>query len=377
MTVSVNIRKTLGALTIDAWFESAGGVTALFGKSGAGKTSIVQMLAGLMTPDNGQISIDGTPVYDSATGLNLAPERRQVGYVFQDARLFPHMNVRRNLEYGKRRSQSRSPGQSRNRQSTSTGAGAKFDDVVDVLAIGPLLDRQPHLLSGGEKQRVALGRALLSAPRLLLMDEPLAALDAERKWEVLPFIDRIQRDFGTPVVYVSHSIEEILLIADTLVLIANGGVSAAGPVEDVLNRPDLLRAAGDGNAGSVISVQATHLDPAYGIATLAFTGGEFRVTAADLTIGERLRIRVRARDVSLATQRPENVSVLNVFEGTVSNVSTTHGPQVDVSVDVGGAIIWSQITRKSFDDLALQPGSKVFAMVKAVAIDRPAGAGAP
>ena len=373
MTVSVNIRKTLGALTIDAWFESAGGVTALFGKSGAGKTSIVQMLAGLMTPDNGQISIDGTPVYDSATGLNVAPERRQVGYVFQDARLFPHMNVRRNLEYGKRRSRGRNRGSA----STGAGTGASFDDVVDVLAIGPLLDRQPHLLSGGEKQRVALGRALLSAPRLLLMDEPLAALDAERKWEVLPFIDRIQRDFGTPVVYVSHSIEEILQIADTMVLIANGGVSAAGPVEDVLNRPDLLGAAGDGNAGSVISVQATHLDRAYGIATLTFPGGEFRVTAPDLTIGERLRIRVRARDVSLATQHPENVSVLNVFEGTVSNVSTTHGPQVDVSVDVGGAMIWSQITRKSLDDLALQPGSKVFAMVKAVAIDRPAGAAVP
>lgn len=362
MTVSVNIRKTLGALTIDAWFESPGGVTALFGKSGAGKTSIVQMLAGLMTPDNGQISIDGTPVYDSGTGLNMAPEHRRVGYVFQDARLFPHMNVRRNLDYGRRR----------NRNRADTGPG--FDDVVDVLAIAPLLDRQPHLLSGGEKQRVALGRALLSAPRLLLMDEPLAALDAERKWEVLPFIDRIQRDFGTPIVYVSHSIEEILQIADTMVLIASGGVSAAGPVEDVLNRPDLLRAAGDGNAGSVITVQATDLDPVYGIATLAFPGGAFRVTAPDLTIGESLRIRVRARDVSLATERPRNVSVLNVFEGTVRDISTTSGPQVDVSVDVGGAVIWSQITRRSCDDLALQPGAKVFAMVKAVAIDRPAGA---
>lgn len=366
MTVSVNIRKTLGALTIDAWFESTSGVTALFGKSGAGKTSIVQMLAGLMTPDNGRIDIDGTPVFDSETGLNMAPEHRQVGYVFQDARLFPHMNVRRNLEYGRRRNRSRNGNRNRN--------GAGFDDVVDVLAIAPLLDRQPHLLSGGEKQRIALGRALLSAPRLLLMDEPLAALDAERKWEVLPFIDRIQRDFGTPVVYVSHSIEEILQIADTMVLIANGGVSAAGPVEDVLNRPDLLRAAGDGNAGSVITVRVTEIDPSYGIATLAFAGGEFRVTAPDLTIGETLRIRVRARDVTLATEHPQNVSVLNVFEGTVGTISSAHGPQVDVSVDVGGAVIWSQITRKSLDDLTLQPGVKVFAMVKAVAIDRPAGA---
>lgn len=362
MTVSVNIRKTLGALTIDAWFESPAGVTALFGKSGAGKTSIVQMISGLMTPDNGEIIVDGTPVYDSATGVNLPPERRRVGYVFQDARLFPHMTVRRNLEYGRRRNR------------TETETGPAFDDVVDVLAIAPLLDRQPHLLSGGEKQRVALGRALLSAPRLLLMDEPLAALDAERKWEVLPFIDRIQRDFGTPIVYVSHSIEEILQIANTMVLVANGGVSAAGPVEEVLNRPDLLRAAGDGNAGSVIAVRVADLDTAYGIATLAFAGGDFRVTAPDLSIGENLRIRVRARDVSLATERPQNVSVLNVFEGTVADISAAPGPQVDVSVDVGDATIWSQITRKSLDDLALQTGAKVFAMVKAVAIDRPAGA---
>ena len=367
MTVSVNIRKTLGALTIDAWFDSAGGVTALFGKSGAGKTSIVQMIAGLMTPDNGQISIDGTPVYDSATGLNIAPERRRVGYVFQDARLFPHMTVRRNLDYGARRN--------RERSGTGNGnsRGPAFDDVVDVLAIAPLLDRQPHLLSGGEKQRVALGRALLSAPRLLLMDEPLAALDAERKWEVLPFIDRIQRDFGTPIIYVSHSIEEILQIADKMVLIAAGGISAAGPVEEVLNRPDLLRAAGDGNAGSVIPVRITAIDADYGIATLSFAGGDFRIAAPGLKTGENLRIRVRARDVSLATARPQHVSVLNVFEGTIANVSSAHGPQVDVSVDVGGTLIWSQITRKSLDDLSLQPGAKVFAMVKAVAIDRPAG----
>lgn len=362
MSLSVDIRKTLGVLTIDAWFECAGGVTALFGKSGAGKTSIVQMLAGLTTPDNGRIAIDGTPVFDSATGLNLAPDRRRIGYVFQDARLFPHMTVRRNLAYGARR----------NRTRENRGPG--FADVVDVLAIGALLDRQPHLLSGGEKQRVALGRALLSAPRLLLMDEPLAALDAERKWEVLPFIDRVCRDFAIPVVYVSHSIEEILQIADTMVLVAGGGVSAAGPVEDVLNRPDLLRAAGDGNAGSVIPVRTSHLDPVYGIATLTFAGGAFRVAAPDLTVGESLRIRVRARDVSLATERPQNVSVLNVFEGTVGTVSSAPGPQVDVSVDVGGAVIWAQITRKSLDDLALQPGAKVFAMVKAVAIDRPSGA---
>lgn len=360
MTVSVDIRKLLGAFALDAWFQCDAGVTALFGKSGAGKTSIIQMIAGLTTPDNGSITIDGEAVYDSSTKLDISPENRQVGYVFQDARLFPHMNVRRNLEYGSRR----------NRRAKDRKPA--FDDVVDVLALAPLLDRQPHRLSGGERQRVAIGRALLSAPRLLLMDEPLASLDTERKMEILPFIDRVHRDFGTPVIYVSHSVDEILQLADDMVLIVNGGVAAAGPVEEVMNKPDLVRAAGDGNAGSVIPVWVDRCEPAYGIAVLAFVGGEFQVTAPGLREGDNLRIRVRARDVSLATSRPENVSVLNVFEGTVMTVNGLEHPQSDVAVDVGGATIWSQITRKSLDDLGIQPGSKVFAMVKAVAIDRTA-----
>ena len=361
MSISVDIRKSLGAFTIDAWFECNAGVTALFGKSGAGKTSIIQMLAGLVSPDNGRIVHDGAPVYDSSTNLDTPPHRRHIGYVFQDARLFPHMNVRRNLEYGTRRNRA------------TSARNPVFDEVVDVLALAPLLTRQPHLLSGGERQRGAIGRALLSAPKLLLMDEPLASLDAERKWEILPFIDRIHREFDTPIIYVSHSTDEILQIADEMVLIVNGGVAAAGPVEEVMNRPDLLRAAGDGNAGSVIPVVVDRCDEDYGIAALSFPGGEFRVTAPTLRPGDRLRIRVRARDVSLATSRPQDVSVLNVFEGTVVEISDTGQPQADVSVDVGGATVWSQITRKSLDDLAIRPGSTVYAMVKAVAIDRPAG----
>lgn len=360
MTVSVDIRKTLGAFTLDAWFKCEAGVTALFGKSGAGKTSIIQMIAGLTAPDSGSIHIDGEPVYESGEGIDLAPERRQTGFVFQDARLFPHMNVRRNLEYGARR-----------RQRTN-GRNPGFDDVIDVLDLAPLLGRQPHRLSGGERQRVAMGRAMLSAPRLLLMDEPLASLDAERKWQILPFIDRIHRDFGTPIIYVSHSVDEILQLADEMVLIVNGGVAASGPIEDVMNRPDLARSAGDGNAGSVIPVWVARCVPEYGIAVLAFGGGEFQVTAPDLREGDSLRIRVRARDVSLATSRPVDVSVLNIFEGTVMTISNAENPQADIAVDVGGVTILSQITRKSLHDLAIRPGSRVFAMVKAVAIDRPA-----
>ena len=204
------------------------------------------------------------------------------------------------------------------------------------------------------------------------MDEPLAALDADRKWEIIPFIDRIRREFRTPIVYVSHAVDEILQIADTMVVIVDGGVAAAGPVDDIMNRPDLVRAAGDGNAGSVIPVRVERFDDAYGIAALSFDGGEFQVAAPGLKSGDRLRIRVRARDVSLATSRPRDVSVLNIFDGIVGTVSDGGQPQVDISVKVGGAVIWSQITRKSLDELGLSAGSKVFAMVKAVAIDRPA-----
>ena len=360
MSLTVDIRKNLGAFTVDAGFEAGNGITTLFGKSGAGKTSIVQMLSGLMTPDTGKIVLNGKTLFDSASRLQVPAQDRQIGYVFQDARLFPHMNVRRNLEYGTRR---------RKKQGTDT---PKFDDVIAVLGIEQLLDRQTHQLSGGERQRVAIGRALLSSPRLLLMDEPLAALDAERKWEIIPFIQSTQREFGIPAIYVSHAVEEVLQLADKMVLLVDGGVAASGPVEDVMNRPDLIRVTGAGDPGTVIPVWVKDEGVDAGIARLSFAGGEFRVVATGLEKGTRLRLRVRARDVSLATSRPKNVSVLNVFEGRVTSVSDDDRPQAEVSIDVGGATIWSQITRRSLHELEIEPGSNVFAMVKAVAIDRPA-----
>ena len=359
MSLSVDIRKNLGAFTVDARFDCAGGITALFGKSGAGKTSIVQMMAGLIRPQNGRIEIGGETVFDSAKNIDIPVHQRRVGYVFQDARLFPHMSVRRNLDYGRRR------------RGDGTGSSPAFDDVIEVLGIGTLLDRRTHLLSGGERQRVAIGRALLSAPRILLMDEPLASLDAGRKAEIIPFIARIQDQFRLPIVYVSHSVDEVLQLADTMVLLADGGVAAVGPVEDVMNRPDLVRITGTGDAGTVIPARVTDTDAEFGIATLTFAGGDFRVPAAGLETGRRLRLRVRARDVSLALKKPEDVSVLNIFEGTVTSVSNSDRPQTDVSIDVGGAIIWSQITRKSLSELEIAPGKKVFAMVKAVALDHP------
>ena len=381
MTLAVDIRRTLGAFTVEAKFDCAGGVTALFGRSGAGKTSIVQMIAGLVAPGRGRIAFDDTVLFDSAANIDVAPERRRVGYVFQDARLFPHMTVRRNLTYGARRNADRRGGPGNgpgNGNGTAPGIGPGngpgnaigFDAVVEILGIAALLERHPRDLSGGERQRVAIGRALLANPRLLLMDEPLASLDAERKWEIIPFIQRLRREFAIPIVYVSHAVDEVLRIADDMVLLADGRAVAAGPVEDVMNRPELARIAGEGDAGSVIRVGVARVEPAYGLAELSFAGGVFRVAAPDLRPGETLRIRVRARDVSLALDRPQNVSVLNIFRGTVTRIDDSPGPQVDIEIDVGGTPIRSRITRKSCDELGIAPGRAVYAMVKAVAIDR-------
>jgi molybdate transport system ATP-binding protein len=356
MSVQVEITRTLGGFSLAAAFECGPGVTALFGPSGAGKTSLVQMIAGLLRPDAGRIAVGGTVLFDDDARIDLPPHERRIGYVFQDARLFPHMDVRRNLDYGARR---------------RGGETVQFDAVVETLGIGHLLDRRPGALSGGERQRVAIGRALLSAPRLLLMDEPLASLDTARKQEIIPFIERMCREIDIPVVYVSHAVDEVLQLADEMVLLRDGSVVASGPVEDVMNRPDLVRTVGNGDSGSVIGVTVEGVDADYGIAALSFAGGTFRVTAPDLATGDNLRIRVRARDVSLALDPPTNVSVLNVFEGTVATIAPSDGPQADVEVRIGDTPIWSRVTRKSRDELGLVPGTRVYAMVKAVALDRP------
>ena len=360
MTLLVDLHKTLGTFTINAQFQCSNEITALFGKSGAGKTSIVQMLAGLIKPENGRIVIDDVTLYDSRHQIDLPPNRRRVGYVFQDARLFPHMSVEKNLDYGQRRRR-------------GTGGSPKFDQVVDVLDISHLLERKTRALSGGERQRVAIGRALLSAPQMLLMDEPLASLDSQRKAEIIPFVAEIQREFLLPVIYVSHSIDEVLQLADTVVLVAKGGVAAVGPVENILNRPDLVRVTNTGDAGTVIPARLTKTDQDFDMAIFSFSGGAFQVPApsGDVEIGQSLRLRARARDVSIALKKPQDVSVMNIFKGTVASVVNGDGPQVDVSINVGETLIWSRITRKSLSELSISPGKSVYAMVKAVAIDKP------
>ena len=356
--LEVSVTKSLGSFDLDARFQCpAKGIVALFGRSGAGKTSVVNALAGLIRPDAGRIAVADSVLFDSASGIDLPPEKRRLGYVFQEGRLFPHYSVRGNLLYGAKRAP-RDP------------AGVSLEQVVDLLGLGDLLDRRPRDLSGGEKQRVALGRALLAKPRLLLMDEPLASLDQPRKEEVLPFIERLRDELDLPIVYVTHAMEEIVRLADTMVLIDDGKVAATGPVEEITGRLELRPLTGRYEAGATLPVTVARHDPADQLSTLAFDGGELLVRQLDLPEGARLRVRVRARDVAIALSPPQDSSMLNVLSGTVAEIGTDPGALVDLRIQVGGHVLWARITKRSLRRLRLTEGTPVYALIKTVAIDR-------
>lgn len=355
--LEVAVTKKLGATQLDVRFTSARGITALFGRSGAGKTSTVQMIAGLLTPDDGRISVGGRPLFDRQKRIDLKTAARRVGVVFQEGRLFPHLNVRQNLRYAK-----------------AARANPEFGAVVDLLGLAPLLDRNPVTLSGGEQQRVAIGRALLSQPDILLMDEPLASLDAARKADILPFIERLRDEAGLPIVYVSHQIEEVARLADTVVLLSGGKVAASGSVEDIFSDPDLMPMTGRFQAGAVLAATIAEHNPADGMSRLTFAGGHLWTPSVPGHIGEAMRVRVRARDVSIAVDRPTGISIRNVLPGTVDAVLAAEGPFRTVSVLVGeasqGSRISATVTAAAVRDLDIRVGSPVFVLIKSVAIDR-------
>jgi len=346
-----------GDFRVQARFASSASIVALFGRSGAGKSTIVNAIAGIVRPDRGRIAVGGRALFDSALGIDLPPEARRVGYVFQDALLFPHMTVAGNLAYGER----------------LTPAPERFvsrDRVVALLDLGRLLERRPGSLSGGERQRAAIGRALLASPRVLLMDEPLASLDAPRKAEILAYIELLRDELRLPIVYVSHALEEVTRLADSMVLLSDGRVAAQGSVAEVLARPEMQAHTGRFEAGSVIEARVCRHDEAYGLTLLAFDGGELVVPNVDALPGEPVRARIRARDVSLALTRPSGISIQNVFPAEVAAISGEFGAIVDVSLLVGATALTARITRKAAEQLALAPGARVHALVKAVSIDR-------
>jgi molybdate transport system ATP-binding protein len=361
--LSVSVTHRLGAFTLDAAFESEGGLTALFGRSGAGKTSLINAIAGLYRPDQGRIAVDGVVLADTASGIFVPAHKRRVGYVFQEGRLFPHLNVRQNLVYGRW-------------FAPKTAGGGEFDQIVELLGIGPLLARRPANLSGGEKQRVAIGRALLARPRLLVMDEPLASLDEGRRAEIFPYIERLRDEMLVPVVYVSHSIAEVARLATTLVVLSEGKVAAIGPTAQVMGRIDLFPLTGRTEAGAILATRVAAHDEKFGLTVLRAAAGELRVPHLDLPVGSALRVRIRARDVMIALAPPEGLSALNVLPGIVAEIGAGDGPIVQIRLDCAGEALVARLTRRSVETLGLVPGKRVHAVIKSIAFDHHTFAGA-
>jgi molybdate transport system ATP-binding protein len=356
----IHARKRLGAFELHCDVDlPLAGLTALFGASGSGKSTLIYLVAGLLRPDEGRI-VAGTTVFcDRAAGFDLPVQRRALGVVFQDARLFPHLTVRQNLLFGFRRAGAR-----------AAPPRAGFDPVVELLGLAPHLGRRPHTLSGGERQRVAIGRALLAQPRLLLMDEPLASLDAPRKAEVMPYIERLRDEYDVPILYVSHAIDEVLRLATALVVLDGGRVAAAGPIADVLARRDVRNRLGGAEPGTLVFGTVRAHDERYGLSTLACDGFELHVPRVDLPPGAPIRARVQARDVALALARPADVSISNRLPGAIESVTPLSGAYAEVLVRLGPAtVLLARITRESADRLALVPGLPVWCLIKSVALD--------
>jgi molybdate transport system ATP-binding protein len=358
MTLAVDIRHRQGSFALDVAFETRGGLTALFGRSGSGKTSIINIIAGLIRPDAGRVSVDGISLVDTAGGIFVPRHKRRVGYVFQEGRLFPHLTVRQNLLYGRWFAPPAERGDD------------DLDRVVELLGIGSLLQRRPGRLSGGEKQRVAIGRALLADPRLLLMDEPLASLDDARKAEIYPYIERLRDQARVPIVYVSHSVAEVARLASTVVLLADGKVAAAGPTAEIMQRLDLMPPGEREEAGAVIEATVARHDDKFGLTELTSRAGTWRLGRLDAPVGARVRLRVRARDVMLATAPPADISALNVLPGVVADIGAGDETAADIRIDCGGETLIARLTRYSVERLALAPGKPVYALIKSVSLDR-------
>jgi molybdate transport system ATP-binding protein len=357
VTIDAHFQLTHEHFGLDATFSvPARGITALFGPSGCGKTTLLRAIAGLEKNARGHFRI-GDTVWQDASRC-LPAHQRAVGYVFQEASLFAHLSVRQNLEYGFKRI----PIEQRQ---------IPFEAAVELLGLESLLPRQSSQLSGGERQRVAIARALLTSPQLLLMDEPLSALDHQRKQEILPFFERLHAELDIPMLYVSHSPDEVARLADYLVLLEAGQVQASGPIAEMLTRAD-LPLAHDQDAGAIIDASVTELDADYHLASVAFAGGHFSIAEQKLSVGDNVRLRILARDVSLTLERQTGTSILNIIPVTVTALNEENASQnkaqLLVQLDAAGTPLLARVTHKSADALKLAPGKSVFAQVKSVAL---------
>ncbi|KQS64725.1 molybdenum ABC transporter ATP-binding protein [Rhizobium sp. Leaf371] len=356
MTLDVSVCHRLDAFSLDIAFSAEGGITALFGRSGSGKTSLIRIVAGLIRPDEGHVRLDGETIVDTESRTMIPPHRRRFGTVFQEGRLFPHLSVRQNLLYGRWFSN----------VSADTG---DIERIVDLLGIAPLLARPTANLSGGEKQRVAIGRALLARPRLLLMDEPLAALDDARKAEILPYLERLRDETDIPILYVSHSVAEVTQLADRVLMIENGRLAASGTASDMLSLPGSSEAISRREAGTMIEAIVASEQPDPRIVKVVSGGLTLWLAGTGRKSGQRLRLRIAARDILLATRRPEGLSALNIIEGIITGLEPSGHDQVDVALDCAGTRLTARITSVSCEMLGLVPGMTVHAVIKTVALD--------
>jgi molybdate transport system ATP-binding protein len=358
MSILLDVRHVQGDFSLELAFESKGRLTAIFGASGSGKTTLVNVIAGLVKPQQARVVVGGSVLTDTGKGIAVPPHRRRIGYVFQDARLFPHLSVAGNLDFGEW-------------FTPKAERYASRAQILELLGIGHLLGRKPRDLSGGEKQRVAIGRALLASPRLLLMDEPLASLDQNRKDEIMPYLERLRDEAGIPIVYVSHSVAEVMRLASDIAVLSEGRLLAFGAAPAIAQRLDLIPAEEREEGGAIIDMEVAGHEEAFGMTRLTSPAGDMLVTGFVAPPGTPARVRIRARDVMLATEEPKNISALNILGGTVTAVTDAGPSSVTVTLDCRGAAILARITRKSAAALGLAPGMPAYAVIKAVSVSGP------
>jgi molybdate transport system ATP-binding protein len=367
--LSVSLNKRRDGFSLQVAFEApTPGIVALFGRSGCGKSTTIDLIAGLLAPDSGHVRLDGTTLIDTQSNVCVSAERRRIGYVFQDARLFPHRSVVGNLCYGQKRAR-------------GVEQRIGFEEVVSLLGLAPLLQRRPNQLSGGERQRVALGRALLSQPRLLLLDEPLASLDAARREEVLPYLVALRDRLSIPMIFVSHQFDEVLRLATHVVLLSDGKVAAQGSPGEISLAPALRAIVGPEAVGAVLDGVVTSIDTERKLADLRLAGGTLRISSRDIpesresnaagsahAVGMTVRVQLLARDIILAAEPPRGLSVRNVIEGVVEDIADDDEHAALVRVDIGGEIVLSRVTQAAVEALQLQRGMRVWVLIKAVSL---------
>ena len=347
----IDVKKQLGTLPLEAHLDiPSQGVTALFGLSGSGKSSLINLVSGLINPDEGVIALNNRELFNSAENSCVPINQRNIGYVFQDARLFPHYTVNGNLRYGMK--------------NTSKD---EFNYIVELLGIGHLLKRYPITLSGGEKQRIAIGRALLTDPEILLMDEPLSALDLPRKRELMNYLERLSKEINIPILYVTHSLDELLRLAERVVLLTNGKVEAYDVLESIWESPLFLPWKQENEQSAVLSLPVFMHNPSYKMTALSIGDQNIWIHQVEAQINEKVRICIHSSDVSISLNKVEQSSIRNTLYGRIVKILELEN-RVDLKLDIGGKHLWASISKWSFHDLALQLGQLVYAQIKAISV---------